>query len=81
MELLFKLMNDYNYRLISCNDNNIIYEDLELDEVISESVDKFINRFIESLEYEMHFFNEEEERKMFKQTIDALNKIKLDKEH
>ena len=79
MELLFELMNDYNYKLIEYDDNTIKYEDLELDEVVSESLETCIERFIESLQHEMNFFNDEEVREMFEQKINILNKLMLDK--
>ena len=79
MELLFELMNDYNYELIEYGDNTIKYEDLELDEVVSESLETCIKRFIESLKHEMNFFDDKEVREMFEQKINILNKLMLDK--
>ena len=69
METLLELIEDYNYRLININNGVVIYEDLEEDDVICEDFDKFINRFIQSLEYEMNLVSDEEEKKYFETKI------------
>ena len=75
METLLELIEDYNYRIITIGNGVVTYEDLEENEIISESFDKFVNRFIQSLEYEMYLVSNVEEKKYFENKIKKLKLI------
>ena len=74
-KILLELIEDYNYRIITIGNGVVTYEDLEENEIISESFDKFVNRFIQSLEYEMYLVSNVEEKKYFENKIKKLKLI------
>lgn len=63
-KIIIELIKDYDYEVISINNNTITYKDMQENTIIKESINKFINRFIDSIENKIYIIGNDDVKEL-----------------